>query len=59
MVTETERGPQTPPSEEEILEHYANEAELFFKTPYVFKKPIKKVAVIGAGPAGVSRLIIT
>lgn len=41
---------------EEIHEIIINEAEEALKDPYVFKNTIKNVAVIGAGPAGVSHI---
>lgn len=39
---------------EETIKMSIEEAEEALKHPYVFKKPIKNVAVIGAGPSGVS-----
>lgn len=42
---------------EEIREIVINEADEALKDPYVFKKPIENVAIIGAGPAGVSLFV--
>lgn len=39
---------------EEIVQKSLEEANEALKDPYVFKKRIGKVAVIGAGPSGVS-----
>lgn len=39
---------------EETVQLSLAEAEEALKHPFVFKKPIKNVAVIGAGPSGVS-----
>jgi NADH dehydrogenase FAD-containing subunit len=39
---------------EQVIEESVKEAEEALENPYVFEKPIKNVAVIGAGPSGVS-----
>lgn len=39
---------------QDLSEIALKEAEEALKHPYVFKKPLKNVVVIGAGPAGVS-----
>lgn len=38
---------------EDLIEECLKEAEEALKHPFVFEKPIKNVAVIGAGPSGV------
>lgn len=47
----------TPPPQisfEDLVNKSLEEANEALKDPYVFKSDIKKVAVIGAGPSGVS-----
>lgn len=39
---------------EEIVQKSMEEANEALKDPYIFKTHIRKVAVIGAGPSGVS-----
>lgn len=39
---------------EEVISLVLEEADRALKNPYKFKKPIKNVAIIGAGPSGVS-----
>jgi NADPH-dependent glutamate synthase beta subunit-like oxidoreductase len=38
---------------EEVIDYTIKEAKEALDDPYKFKKPIKNVAVIGAGPSGV------
>jgi hypothetical protein len=52
MTAETNKIKQK--SLEEIHNRALEEAEAAIKHPYVFRKPIKSVAVIGAGSSGVS-----
>lgn len=39
---------------EEVISLVLEEADRALQNPYEFKKPIKNVAIIGAGPSGVS-----
>jgi NADPH-dependent glutamate synthase beta subunit-like oxidoreductase len=50
MTIENERQPF---SFEEVINYTIKEAKEALNDPYQFKKPIKNVAVIGAGPSGV------
>lgn len=42
---------------EEVISLVLEEADRALENPYKFKKPIKNVAIIGAGPSGVSYII--
>jgi NADH dehydrogenase FAD-containing subunit len=42
---------------EDTIKMSLDEAEEALKHPFAFKKPIKNVAVIGAGPSGVSNYL--
>lgn len=42
----------------QVIEESISEALQAFEDPYVFEKPIKRVAVIGAGPSGLSNRTI-
>lgn len=48
------KNPQEQKPIEELIKECELEAEEALKDPYVFEKPIQNVAVIGAGPSGVS-----
>lgn len=48
------KNPEEQKPMEELIKECEHEAEEALKDPYVFEKPIKNVAVIGAGPSGVS-----
>lgn len=45
-------------TKEQVIEKTHQESLDALKDPYVFPKPIKQVAVIGAGPAGVSSVLL-
>lgn len=48
------KNPEDQKPIEELIKECELEAEEALKDPYVFEKPIQNVAVIGAGPSGVS-----
>lgn len=45
-------------TKQQVIDKTRQESLDALKDPFVFPKPIKKVAVIGAGPAGVSLLLL-
>lgn len=55
VATPAPPADRTATPEEVIKETLAESADAF-ENPYVFKNPIKRVAVIGAGPSGVRSL---
>jgi len=55
MSIEQENQP-TQISFQDIVDKSLEEANEALKDPFVFKSDIQKVAVIGAGPSGVSKM---